>query len=873
MAVWLSKSIGVESRQLTWLLIAMKLGIVAGLLVQLVYFTSYAAVVDGSSLIETLLWTGLDPDDEMEEYSVDEALCDSATMWQKDYCFDSACVWSYVNNTCMPLCPPGRLSDECMTTDEGHTYSEMKDWVFWGTYLTQEFFSVGPEAKNVSSSGGAFVMGTHRRTVTLQYGYSRPEYVLYPEESPASTDRILTLLVDADGEVYDALEPSHHIRFSWTSLLAASGHRELMDSALAAAGENLLPGAFMPEGPLGRLAGLVLHLEIDCTNAKSLELTSAHDDWGGPICTMGIVLPKVVKPWPSFERTLPANAEQVVRRRYFHGIYIASHPTGEFYFFDFYYLYLWFLSGMVVMRVPGNIIRILSLYFLGHLSLMYKRVVLEHFCIVKELAVFASSLVANTHAFYGVSNGASLTMLRVAEWMAQTTANEVDLDMSEATDFVKTCYTEMLETGHAHTVARERASLCTSVFGELLDVGKTVTDDDEVGEDRQIDVYAWLRCMMASARITIPDLTKLFDKDRQRSCMELFFMPPKIRARRFGSVHSPKSLSRANDCEGMAALSEHAAILELMMSRRRPSLIAEEEETATAIATEEDQEDNKEQEEGMAALSEHAAILEVMMSRRRPSLIAEEETATAIATEEDQDHEDKKEQEKPEAQEEQEEQKEQEEQGANLGDVRADMADLRRQTWHTVHALCRAVRSLSEDVRLLKQAKEEPDGQLAAAAVLTPFEPRSALVGDETKRCLDELAAHLNALEGLDIATEALPRQQPCLQREADERSEVAKKPIEERIVQLEGELSALRHNLDNISECFGALVANMTTATSPNTLQCVVGKPHGSVSMNSSPPPPSIETTTVMPSPLTNGSRQLCCECDSTMEGSSVIV
>eukprot|EP00811_Abedinium_folium_P034674 NODE_7537_length_1570_cov_3.331947.p1 GENE.NODE_7537_length_1570_cov_3.331947~~NODE_7537_length_1570_cov_3.331947.p1 ORF type:complete len:274 (-),score=28.54 NODE_7537_length_1570_cov_3.331947:747-1568(-) len=221
---------------------------------------------------------------------------------------------------------------------------------------------------------------------------------------------------------------------------------------------------------------------------------------------------------------------------------------------------------MVVMRVPGTIIRILSLYFLGHLSVMYKRVVLERFCIVKELAVFATSLVANTHAFYEVSDGTSLTMLRIAEWMAQTTASEADLDTSEAMNFVKTCYIEMLETGHANIMARDNA-LCATVYGELLDVFQAVTKQDVFDEeDRQIDVRAWLRCTMASSRLTIPHLTKLFDTDRTLSCIERLFMPPKIRARLIKSTSPRLPLNRSRS-KGLRVLAEDSAALEMMMSR------------------------------------------------------------------------------------------------------------------------------------------------------------------------------------------------------------------------------------------------------------------------------------------------------------------
>eukprot|EP00811_Abedinium_folium_P031702 NODE_517_length_2973_cov_25.653900.p1 GENE.NODE_517_length_2973_cov_25.653900~~NODE_517_length_2973_cov_25.653900.p1 ORF type:complete len:898 (-),score=158.14 NODE_517_length_2973_cov_25.653900:164-2857(-) len=850
MTVWLSKMIGVDSLQLTRLSIILKLSIFGGLFVHLVYYTSYMATVDGSSRIDVLMWAGMDGDN-LEESSVDETLCYPATMWQKDYIFNPS--WTYVNNTCMPLCPPSQLMDSCVTADESSTFSVKKNWVFWATYLKQEFFAVGPEAKDVPASRGAFVMETHRRKAYIKYGYSLPDKMLYSEDSPTSTDNILTLLVGADGEVLDAMEPSPHVELSWTGLLALTEQPDLMDSALPAAGKNLLPDAFMPEGPLGRLAGLLLELQIDCRNDHSKFEVSVPDEWDGPICTMAVVPPEIVRPWPTFERNSMADAEKMVRRRIYHGLYLKSVPIGTFYFFDFETLYFWSVAGMVVMRVPDIIIRILSLHFLGHLSHIYKRVVLERFCIVRELAVFASSVVAGTHAFDAVSNGAQLTQLGFAEWMAEMTLREVRLDTSKAAELVKTCYIEMLAMGDAQIDSGRNSSLYATVIGQLC--GKTEAGDLEPAHHTEIDVYTWLCSVMASSRITIPHVAKLFDKDRHPSYVEWLFMPAKIRARLVRSTSpSTQGLTRSNACKELSYLEMDSA-MQRVMTRARASLAM----SATA-------------------------------------------TARSMATNEDQDEkENKEEQKKPEAQEEQEEQNEQEEQEeeeAEIGDVRAEIANLRRQTWHTVHALSHAVRSLNEDVWLLRQAKEAPDRQLTATAVSAPLEPPSALVGTETKRCLDELTAHLNALEVVPhTATEALPRQQPatlpgaglqqqrmCLQEEANEQIEVyidrrIEKSIEERIERLERELSAQRHHLDDIAERFGALLVNMTKAPSSNALQRVVGTPHGNVhssglsSMSRLPPPPSIETTVVLPPPSRMEADTFAVSTTHTTEAPSTIV
>eukprot|EP00812_Abedinium_dasypus_P009687 NODE_335_length_1658_cov_308.223331.p1 GENE.NODE_335_length_1658_cov_308.223331~~NODE_335_length_1658_cov_308.223331.p1 ORF type:complete len:338 (+),score=64.41 NODE_335_length_1658_cov_308.223331:3-1016(+) len=272
------------------------------------------------------------------------------------------------------------------------------------------------------------------------------------------------------------------------------------------------------------MGGVEIELVVACTNQPSESRASERFNWDGPVCTLHVDIPDIPKAWPAYTTQVPVDNGQLIRRRVFHGPYVVASPSGDFYFFDYWALYQWMIAGYVLLNIPVKILGFVSCKFLGELSCVYKRVIHEPFDLLEQVAGMATDFVSYTNSYYGLTDridGISMDCFSV--WMADGLKEETDLDGGELKSVVDICFREIMERGTEMEASGARSKVRRDVRRSLREF-KPQPSGSDMGSE-MIDISAYLRCRMLSARIALPDLVKLFDKDRRRKCVEMFFTP------------------------------------------------------------------------------------------------------------------------------------------------------------------------------------------------------------------------------------------------------------------------------------------------------------------------------------------------------------
>eukprot|EP00811_Abedinium_folium_P032521 NODE_555_length_2934_cov_5.915212.p1 GENE.NODE_555_length_2934_cov_5.915212~~NODE_555_length_2934_cov_5.915212.p1 ORF type:complete len:610 (-),score=209.41 NODE_555_length_2934_cov_5.915212:530-2359(-) len=230
-----------------------------------------------------------------------------------------------------------------------------------------------------------------------------------------------------------------------------------------------------------------------------------------------------MRPWLSFELTHIIQAGVTLWRRY-QGLRVEVVPGGLNEEFDISSLYNWGINTTVVMGIPRILLFYIATRFLGNLSQIYRRRVVEPFSLVAELATVPVHLMNNTAAYYELVDDASgLSKAQFTTWMVDALRGQCRyLDHREVQRLVDICYQQ---------VARQSPKLDIE-HGSSKGVGVHLTAKALGYERKQtniqielIDQSAFLHCAMNGSGISLPHVVTLFDNDRKLWCLERFFMP------------------------------------------------------------------------------------------------------------------------------------------------------------------------------------------------------------------------------------------------------------------------------------------------------------------------------------------------------------
>lgn len=330
---------------------------------------------------------------------------------------------------------------------------------------------------------------------------------------------VTTVLVNAGGKVARVLPASPSIDISIWELLELTGNPDLLNGYRDLAGDNMMPGG-RPGGPSPRIAGMEIRIVIECFSPPSVYLSQFEidDDVGDVACTMSPQLSS--KAWTYWWQQQFVGAG--VRYRYTHGVRIRIETRGKFDFVDFNSIYLNCVSIMVLMALPGKVIYYLTMYGLGHMSSIYRRVICTDFDIIEQVAGMTTRLMANSTSFVHLQdihgkdiNHSGVSKHRMAERIVRVMHKKHQLDEVEVSNFVQFCF-DIMQTEEKETNLLRKAS---SFISQLKQSSSSQSLTEMINMDR------FSNAVMSAEPISFDDVVDLFDKHRKHSIMERMFFP------------------------------------------------------------------------------------------------------------------------------------------------------------------------------------------------------------------------------------------------------------------------------------------------------------------------------------------------------------
>eukprot|EP00811_Abedinium_folium_P034494 NODE_736_length_2794_cov_14.258343.p1 GENE.NODE_736_length_2794_cov_14.258343~~NODE_736_length_2794_cov_14.258343.p1 ORF type:complete len:836 (+),score=217.18 NODE_736_length_2794_cov_14.258343:89-2596(+) len=538
------KGMAFDNSRLAVLGCLLRLIFLVALIVQLIVMEDYLITVDTSQMMEVVIWGEADTSEtsDVDELDVDEALCDDVSIW--DYCFDEACGWEYAVKACLPMCGDGVELENCASWSESFHETELSDAVTFATLVMESFVALeaGVDDASLPNDTNYFIRNTHRRRIGIIYSkFVQPYQLFYEQESHSSMNDFLSVFVDGAGNILEVAEPSNAIYMTWQDMLTSAGQPNLMNTLLPAAGTNRKPG-HEAVGPIVRIPGIEVFLAIDCTNLASHNYMDVDIDWDGHICVIHADIPEVPRTWLSYNRIYPYLGGAALRKRIYHGLRVTASQDSNDFFFDFYELYVWFVSFLVVMRIPRQMLEFFATRALGELSTIYRRALYERFHLANEMAAVPVELMNSAACFYEIiSKRAGMSKVVFTEWMVDALKSQPSLDEGEIARLTEQCFNEVIAVV---TSAKEAGTLANEPLylqgAEVIATLRALTEmampwpsgglpEDEAEREQLIDIGDYLHIAMMRSRVCLPDLVALFNSERRVSCLERFFMPNTFR--------------------------------------------------------------------------------------------------------------------------------------------------------------------------------------------------------------------------------------------------------------------------------------------------------------------------------------------------------
>eukprot|EP00811_Abedinium_folium_P031278 NODE_507_length_2981_cov_7.467765.p1 GENE.NODE_507_length_2981_cov_7.467765~~NODE_507_length_2981_cov_7.467765.p1 ORF type:complete len:855 (+),score=194.87 NODE_507_length_2981_cov_7.467765:110-2674(+) len=535
--VYFPKQVGIENHRLFVAWWVMNIVGMVLCCVDLFYEKAYFSEEEADDIV-LIVWAAVGSNTTGMDYDVDEEMCSNLDRY--DYCFDTACVYGFFNNTCMDPCDDGYMLTDCANWWELRRDSMSRDQVMVSTHIKQQYFQSHPNGTTENLDTTVHLMrGSHRWKIEFKYSETVPKngYTFYSSETSSSTDEILTVLCDPKGNVIGTYEPDESISLVWNEIASATGYTGLLDVAMPEAGANMLEGAYYSSGPAARVTGVEVDLTINCVNVQSELLYDVQVSWGGPVCVVTCLLADVPKTWPTYVYSFRSPDSNITRLRRFHGINVVADTGGVYYYFHWYNIYSWFILSSVVLRVPSTITCIMASRFCGHLSKVYGRAIRERFNLATQIASGPMDVMINAQIFDNIVGSEEIELKKDAfiMWMARGLKGYLgaDLDHQELCNMIDMSYHQMLVLMHAKRKEvsksqlgeKKKRSLFKWSHKEQLDAA-VFEHDDATGIDRD----GFLQLSLLKSAVSIPDMVVLFDRDRHVSRAERFFRPYELKS-------------------------------------------------------------------------------------------------------------------------------------------------------------------------------------------------------------------------------------------------------------------------------------------------------------------------------------------------------
>jgi hypothetical protein len=466
-----------------------------------------------------------------------------------DYDFNWDKRWTYVNHTCLPFC----LASTSTAQGDCFTYfdmflSEASDQLFLSTSVQKTFVPdvLGTAAPSLSNY---FIPATESLGIGLTYNFDIP-----PDQvrtvagvqsrlmgnsqslSGSSTENVMTVMIDHEDKPFKIAKPSEgDIELTVPQLSAMAGKPDWLDSV--GSHPNAHPNAKHATGPLTRISGATVALEVKCYNEHHGDIDHLlnGETWDGPTCYLGAKDANKWYPWSSYESRKPgqnANGVQGTEHRLYHGLRIVAKGDGVFKVYDLNNIYLTIVSYLVLMGLPKTFILFVAVTLLGHFSRIYRGVIYEQFNIEDQVAGMATRLMSNSVNFVDLEDNAGKDSGSGSEGISKRMMGERltealrhrggSLQKEELHSFIDFCYRAVSTKKDKKGMRASKSFLWHSVFG------KDRTSNTEDPEDC-INIDCFNKACSSLDKMRFEEVVELFDRDRRIRLPEAFFMPPYMR--------------------------------------------------------------------------------------------------------------------------------------------------------------------------------------------------------------------------------------------------------------------------------------------------------------------------------------------------------
>jgi len=448
----------------------------------------------------------------------------------------------------MALCPEGRTHADCIN-QHSMSFQEGAQSSVIVTSLRQTFL------KGKSSNG----TDVHR---TDNY--------LVPAASALSLDILYTLKVGtiemssyfdtttvarkSDGTVWKRFDASNsHVSLTLSELLSLAGVR--LEDTMPVVGRNYFPNALDSSGPLARVAGLNLDIEIKCGRKPRAFFwetaalpTEKHPDVE---CSLQVkTSPSFMVSVVRFESDSVGNLQSGTRVRSYQGVRFTSSFSGKYKRLNLNSVLVNITTAVTFLSIPNQVIFVMAMWFLGHLSRIYRAAVQREFNISKECAAMSMRLIAHSYLFSEVQNQmgkdgkfeegiideASMTQMwtRIikdhisnpiaAEEMAQFFMHQIVSSFKtpplSADDYAK------------RGIRQEMLGLVQDGFNSVLanlDYNRALKKYASGGGDKKLNMENFQAALCSADPISFESLVRLFDQNRPVGRVEQFFTPVQLR--------------------------------------------------------------------------------------------------------------------------------------------------------------------------------------------------------------------------------------------------------------------------------------------------------------------------------------------------------
>jgi len=211
---------------------------------------------------------------------------------------------------------------------------------------------------------------------------------------------------------------------------------------------------------------------------------------------------------------------------------------GNSYFraYDFNAVLFYFTSSLVLLALPRNMIYWFALNCLGHLSVIYRHVVVQEFGVRYACARAVMQFVSHSVCFYGLadcrqgpggSGETGMSQKRLKDCLKGVVLHREDqLDEQEVSVLSDFAYRQILK---AQEQSKKRGGSLSIDLGDIgnFEIGNGEIESDMLGTDKIVDIDGFCQAT-GSEIIGLDTLVKLFDADRAVWPGERLFTPNDI---------------------------------------------------------------------------------------------------------------------------------------------------------------------------------------------------------------------------------------------------------------------------------------------------------------------------------------------------------